>query len=104
MRTPLWSLPFFFLIWCGVLFYPVFVATGLLWQLAFPLVSEIWWVAVSAAFVATGAAWFTVRIARDNPPWLRCSVCEYDLTGLPAHTPNCPECGSPIGQSNISAS
>ncbi len=102
MRKPLWFLALHFLIWCGVFFLPALLLTGLL-SLAITLASEIWWLAVSAAFMATGAAWFTVRIARDNPPWPRCSVCEYDLRGLPAHTPNCPECGSPIGQSNTSA-
>ena len=102
MRKPLWFLALWFLWWCELLFLPALIVAGVVW-LATPVIPDVWWFVASCALTAAGAGWFTIRMARDNPPWPRCFACEYDLTGLPAHTPHCPECGFPIEHSATSA-
>ena len=73
----------------GISYGPVilFVAIGLLWVVGLP-----WYLAVRYK-ITHGL----LELKQPEPS--RCLACEYDLTGLPARTFRCPECGSLIDPS-----
>ncbi len=73
----------------GISYGPVIVsvAIALLWIVSLP-----WYLAVRYK-ITHGL----LELKQPEPS--RCLACEYDLTGLPARTFRCPECGSLIDPS-----
>ncbi len=92
-RKPNSSLVIHFLIWWPLLFVPAGLLTVLI-AAAVPSTPDLLLISLPFVLSAAVTARLTFRIAHDNPPWPRCTGCEYDISGLPANTSRCPECGT----------